>query len=560
MKRSVSQKPVVETSAPVTQSDSVAIPPRPKAIRWAEANLKRQLFLTLMALYLFTLGGHLYSGDGVASYGTAWSIVEGKGGALDEYFSDNRFGFPGRDGHFFSKYGVGQMAIELPFVVLAKGLGLLLPSLNPDPVGRMLVSTLNSLVIAFSAVVLFTIVRNFGYGVRAGLGVALLYAVGTMAWTYARLDFSEPLITLAYLLMARNLFAWGAQPDKDRELLKVGAWLGVAITIKSAAALGLLPILVYIIYTLFFSKNALNLKTSASSTSSAVKILKLVRPLFWLGIPLVVGLAIVLGYNYYRFGSISETGYGAIKDQFAAGSFYGGIFGFLFSPGKSIFLYSPALIFALFGLRSFFSFSKKSLRAETLFILILVAVYLLFYSFFWNWEGDWTWGPRYLMPAIPFVGLWAAPLFEKFSPLRRQGFYLSICAALVVNALGIFTMFDQYLLASYKSGVNQDWRFIPELSPLRGQVYMLASAMSQALGRPSLTIDYLAWDPVRVTALKAIIPLQGYDEFDVWWLRPANTGNWLIALVAGAFFAGLLWFAWRRFYRTYKILKEFEGY
>ncbi|MEI6043778.1 MAG: hypothetical protein WCS37_05245, partial [Chloroflexota bacterium] len=274
--------------------------------------------------------------------------------------------------------------------------------------------------------------------------------------------------------------------------------------------------------------------------------------------PLFGATLLVLGYNYYRFNSISETGYGAIKDQFVAGSFYGGIFGFLLSPGKSLFLYSPGLIFAMFGLRLFFK--EKEQKAETLFILALCVTYLLFYSFFWNWEGDWTWGPRYLLPVFPFLILFSAPLFEKFGVGRRQGFYLSICAALAVNALGVFTHFDRYLLANYHAGVNQDWRFVPELSPLRGQFYLLASAVSQALGQPALTMDYLAWDPVRVAAIRAIIPLKDYSEFDLWWLRPANSGNWLVALIMGLLFAGLLWQAWRHFYRSYRMVKEFEGY
>ncbi len=520
----------------------------PRAVRLAEANLYRWLFLTLLALYLFTLGGHLYSGDGFSSYATAWSLVEGRGGALENYFVDPRFGIYGRDEHFFSKYGAGQVAVEIPVVLLVKGLALISPAMNADQIGRLLVSLLNGLIVAYSAVLLCRITRGFGYGVRAGLGVALLYGVGTMAWAYAHLDFSEPLIALLYLLMARSLFDWPNNPEDSRKLLKVGGWLFLAVTVKVAAGIAALPILLYIIYYSFQENSAFAKRKFDFG--------KIFARLFWFGLPLAGALLFTLGYNYYRFGSISETGYSAIKDQFALGSIYGGIYGFLFSPGKSVFLYSPGLLFALFGLPQF----REKVAFPAFFGIALALTYLLFYSLFWNWEGDWTWGPRYLLPIFPFVAMWAAPLLQNFGKFARHGFFLGLSLAALINLLGMLIQFDQYFLANYNAGVNQDWRFVPELSPIRGQFYLVTSAVSRLFGGPSLTMDYLAWDSVRVQAIRAIIPLQNYDDFDLWWLRPANTGNWLTALIAGGFFVALIFFAARRLLRFYSVLKEFENY
>jgi hypothetical protein len=534
----------------ITQTEA---PTTARSTRWAVARLTRLLFFTLLALYIFTLGGHLYSGDGVASYNTARSLLDGQGGALENYFPDPRFGITGRDGHFFSKYGLGQVIIDLPFVGFIKFLGRLAPGLEIDPISRMFLSSLNGFVVAFSALLLYKIVRLFGFGVRAGIGVALLYGVGTMAWMYARLDFSEPLLALFYLLLARALFAWKLQAKPDTELLKAGLWLAISITVKPTAALILLPVLLYIILVNYSSNQKLSQKNLVN------RLLKTTwRPAFYLALPLVGAGIILLAYNYYRFGSFTETGYSAIKDQFVLGSVYGGVYGFLLSPGKSIFLYSPGLIFALFGVGEFYRQAK--LRAEFLFSLALTLTYLLFFSLFWNWDGDWTWGPRYLLPTFPFMVLWAAPLFQKFGRIARHGFYLSICGALAANGLGILAQFDQYFQASYDLGVNRDWRFIPELSPLRAQLYMLASAVSRALGRPALTLDFIDWETEREHAIRRIIPLDGYDFFDIWWLRPLSSGGWIITLLMSLFFGWLVWLAWKRFYQTYQTVKEFEQY
>ncbi len=85
---------------------------------------------------------------------------------------------------------------------------------------------------------------------------------------------------------------------------------------------------------------------------------------------------------------------------------------------------------------------------------------------------------------------------------------------------------------------------------------MLASAISRTLGRPSLAIDYLSWDPLRVHATRLYIPLQGYDDFDIWWLRPLNSGNWVMALLIGLFLGFLFAWSFRSFYRAYI---NFEG-
>jgi hypothetical protein len=75
------------------------------------------------------------------------------------------------------------------------------------------------------------------------------------------------------------------------------------------------------------------------------------------------------------------------------------LYGFLFSAGRSVFLYSPPLLLSLFTFGPFF----KQHRAEAILFLLIALVYLLTYSTYGYWEGGWSWGPRFLLAPIPFL-------------------------------------------------------------------------------------------------------------------------------------------------------------
>jgi len=544
--------------------------------RWAERIFPQRLFFAFLALYFLTFGGHLYSGDGVASYFTARSFIEGNGGAADNYWKDPRFLLAGPDGKSYSKYGLGQVLVEIPLVVVAKGVASLSGGATEteDAMARFLVSSLNLFVCAYSAVLLCGMTRRLGYGIRTGVAVALLYGLATMSWAYSKLDFSEPLMTLCYLLMAQALFPSSTSEDKTeltpRLMLWAGGWLGAAILIKPVAGLALFPLIIYLWYRISKARELGQNNTptqpsvlspqSSFSHPSAFILQPYLKLLLWLALPLIVAGGGVLWYNLYRYGKISESGYSAIPDQFALGSFYGGIFGFLLSPGKSIFLYAPGLLLGFFGLRQFW----QRQRAEAVFGLVLFLTYLIFYSLFWNWEGDWTWGPRYLMPTFPFVILWAAPLLEQPQKWVRYAFNLLLTLGILVNVFGTLVEFNYYFYVSRAPEVGQDWRYIPELSPLRGQVYLSLSATTRAVSGNSLRMDYLAWDSERTRAIKQYINMYPYDKFDFWWLRSVNPtdegSNGLsglpIALVLGLIFGGLVWWCWRRMFQVRDIIAD----
>jgi len=73
----------------------------------------------------------------------------------------------------------------------------------------------------------------------------------------------------------------------------------------------------------------------------------------------------------------------------------------LLSPGRSIFLYSPPLILALVAFRQFY----RRYRYEALLVAGIAFCYIVLYSIPVDWDGGWSWGPRYLVAIIPFLML-----------------------------------------------------------------------------------------------------------------------------------------------------------
>jgi hypothetical protein len=113
----------------------------------------------------------------------------------------------------------------------------------------------------------------------------------------------------------------------------------------------------------------------------------------------------------------------------------------LFSPGKSLFLYAPALVLALLGFPTFW----RSHRWTVLAMLATIAPVILLYCCYPAWPGDWAWGPRYAVFAVPVLLL---PAISFFPAARRFGRWLAVgllAVGLCVQLLGNAFYWDHFI-------------------------------------------------------------------------------------------------------------------
>jgi hypothetical protein len=117
------------------------------------------------------------------------------------------------------------------------------------------------------------------------------------------------------------------------------------------------------------------------------------------------------------------------------------MWGFLFSPGKSVLLYSPPLLLALLGLRDFW----KQHRGVVIAMLATILPLLLFYGSFPSWPGDWAWGPRYVVFALPVLLLPAVSFLTHMRWPGRGLAALVLALGFFVQVLGNAFYWDHYL-------------------------------------------------------------------------------------------------------------------
>ncbi|MGA9555970.1 MAG: hypothetical protein WBR11_03885, partial [Terriglobales bacterium] len=214
-----------------------------------------------------------------------------------------------------------------------------------------------------------------------------------------------------------------------------------------------------------------------------------------------IGVAILLAHNAVLFGSPFAFGYPAAAEGAKQLNRFDtplltGLYGFLFSPGKSVFIFAPPIILALAGLAGLWRRNRSLAAIAVLFPL----ADLLFFAKYSQWEGGYCVGPRYLVPAVVFLCLGLGPALaasqKNYRSLKRLAVILLILGA-IVQSLSLATSFmeDQVPRGRYYTA---NWTYRLDYS-LSGPVHLfwkyLTSPQPARLG--------LGWDRWFVFLAKA---------------------------------------------------------
>jgi len=137
-------------------------------------------------------------------------------------------------------------------------------------------------------------------------------------------------------------------------------------------------------------------------------------------------------YQFYRFGSFTNTYVALFAREYRqrdptlpanfpwSTPFHAGFLGALFQPEKSIFLFDPLLVLAIFLLAWLWKRLTPEVRAYGATSLLLLLAYICFYARYTYWSGDFAWGDRYVSTAVELVTLIAVPLLMRYrEPLGR---------------------------------------------------------------------------------------------------------------------------------------------
>jgi hypothetical protein len=471
--------------------------------------------VALSAALLLLALGYLNAFDSERMYQVA--------AGLAEYGLPTRY--PGRE--TWTKYGFGQSLVAVPFYLLGK-LGVAIGG-EYDSLTRFTVSLTNLPLTAVTCWLLYRAGRRF-----ASAGVALMvvatYLITTPALNYARTFFSEP--GGALLLLAATLLLVPRREElvpSNGRILLAGVCLGAMVLFKPAFAVHwIAPGLALLWMGVKASASAPDQTTARSVPVTKRLQVRWVEPvravsLLYAG-PMVAGL-IQLGYNYLRYrplpDAIFRTGYE--REPGFSTPLLEGLWGLLFSPGKSIFLYAPVALLAPVGLWVLYRHGGWAGKVAAGLIGAQVAASFIFNAMWWAWTGNFAWGPRLVMTVLPLLVWPLAPLGERVRYALAAGRRSSLFPAAIWLVLAVFGAlvsipgamvdFQVYfrmhgLLLAGDPG-EEATLYDPAQSPLVEEPAYLLNGLTAAIHRPSLSDAGLApvWDRIVPAILVAVAVL-----------------------------------------------------
>lgn len=384
------------------------------------------LAIAFALLYLATGGGRIVGSDEVTMAELSRALVHGRievpeaGATLQ-----------GPDGKFYSKNTAGEAVLALPWTLAGEAVARVAPFAPAKRAlaARAVVSTFNAFVTALLLGVFYLAARGLGAGAGSSVAATLLLGLTTPLWVYSKSFMAEPIESLGLLLALWGAARAGAADarlgDRAGERL---AGLGVLLAVS--AKLSMLPLALAALVPLVPAPP---------------------RRFAWPLAAIAIALAGHALYDWARFGSMLETGYGA---QASASAYTTplavGLYGLLVSSGKGVLWFAPALWLAFLGFASMrkprahgggVPVRREAAARAALGVLAVWIVSLAVYAKFEHWAGDGSFGPRYLIPALAPGFLAVAFALNTADRARRSVAWVLAVAGLLVQIGGVAIYF-----------------------------------------------------------------------------------------------------------------------
>ena len=464
-----------------SERSSVANHERPHSSR----QIALWLFASFQFFYLLTSTGRVRTPDEYNTLYTTESLVLRGSTAVPQAVQLHNF-YGRFDVHGVPRaaYTPGHALLCVPWYTVGQYALARLPGVPADDTDLIVAfaSCLSSATFAALAVTFFFLLL---VGIGIPLGAALLatamVGLATPIFAYSGWLFSEPLSAAIFTGVAWLVFglrSGGPINNEDARHRRAGEF----ISFRTAAIAGLVLGLATIVRPT--NVLAIGVFALALLARDGKKGLRLA---FVMCATSVIGVAILLVHNALLFGSPLAFGYPAAAEggkqlnRFDT-PFFTGFYGFLFSPGKSVFIFAPPVILALAGLGGLWRREHGLAALAILFPL----TELLFFAKYSQWEGGYCVGPRYLVPALVILCLALGPVLAdsppRFRPSVRVFAGLLLVLGMLVQAISLATSFmeDQvprgryydahwnYQISYSLSGpIHQFWKYLQSTQPAR---------------------------------------------------------------------------------------------
>jgi hypothetical protein len=454
------------------------------------------LFLLGVSFCLLTTSGERPSGDGALIFSVAEHIVDDGTVCAGDVRGGNTY--MRADGCRVTDYGLGTSVVLVPGVALlrlAESLGMLKGAVE-EPLRALLIYLIPAVLGGAIWWLFFLLSAQLSGSRRRALWLTLMLGTTTTLWFFQRTVLSEGLQTCSVLACVVALYTYRNR-KRSHVVLAMGA-LALGVAVMAKAVLWVLAPL-FVLYLL-----GANWKREWKSA------------LFFLA-ALVPFCLLQMWFNHLRFGNILDFGYHTFRDEELgfSHSLPSAIWGYLFSPSKSFFLYNPICLAGLWGWKRFF----RSHRPEALLIAGITALTVFVFGRWWSWHGDVSWGPRFLVVLVPLLSIPALYLFPKGLAgrlLPRAAVVAFVLGSFWIQFLGCFMPVWRYEAVAFEStrvsfpGYGQrlggsaynpmddqlPLHHLPQFSPILGHWWLLKHYISR---NPDFGDDH-PWKSLRIEA------------------------------------------------------------
>ena len=350
------------------------------------------------------------------------SIVREGNTDLEEYRGlaeqSDFFAIQDVNGRIYNLFPIGTTIVAVPFVFI-------LDKIDPDLFSSLLFDSgvawkievvIASLVVALTTVFTYLIGQLLTDKKRYALLMAFIFAFCTSAWSTAARALwqhgpSMLMLTLSLyiILLARNrpkLIQYASLP------------LAFSYVIRPTNSISIILFTIYVLlqHRKYFFRFVLWAMVAA--------------------VPFVI-------YNLIIYDSILPWYYRA--SRLGNPNFFEALLGNLASPARGLFVFSPILLFSIFGFAV--KAREKNLIKLDYFVLAIIIMHWITISLNADWWGGWAFGPRMFSDMIPYFIYFLAPSIVKISAWRNKQ---KVAAYAVFISLALFSLFVNFRGASDK--------------------------------------------------------------------------------------------------------------
>ena len=450
------------------------------------------------------------------------------------------FGLHGRGGRLYSWYGIGQSLLMLPADLLGTWMAhwSVFSGYGDDPAVRSIVVSYstNILVNILTALVAFRLLGQLRFSAKESVAGVLALMFCTTHLHYTQNMMENNYIMLLTLAGFSFQYEW-LRTDSRRALFAGSCALGLNLLTRLTTGLDLISAGIFVLLVLWFEG-----LRGQGLRRRLIAYCKVAAPVY------LFFLMLDRAYQFYRYGSLTNTYVSiagreqrqidpALPVNFPWSTpFHVGVFGALFQPEKSIFLFDPLLVLAIFLLALLWKRLTPELRAYGASSILLLLAYICFYARYTYWAGDFAWGDRYVSTTVELVALVAVPLLMRYrASFNRDRLGRIIwCAGWVLIAVSLMIQLASLAfwlpLEIYQMETLGHPTFVIALRFKNIVAFALGKMDAWSLNNESMTQD--PWDYVHITTWNFLPFLLRRVGAAPGWVVSSMLAIWLAAIAA----------------------------